>query len=167
MGSWRVVDESRPPCPQGARHILQLAGKGFAGRAGVASAGGGEGGPGRLRVGGQAAKGDASGRRGRLPERMLSRPRAPGERPAQVRGRRRAEGLRRASQGEGGRRSTPGRLESGAGSGDGSRSALESGWKKWDFAAGWGGVVGMSLSLRSGASCDEDGTRRAKRSNAC
>lgn len=42
MGSWRVVDESRPPCPQGARHILQLAGKGFAGRAGGSERGPGE-----------------------------------------------------------------------------------------------------------------------------
>lgn len=51
MGSWRVVDWSRPPCPQGARHILPLAGKGFAGQAGGSEHGPGAGRPARLRVG--------------------------------------------------------------------------------------------------------------------
>lgn len=83
-GSWRVVEQSRSPCPRGARHILEPAGAegsagGGAAASGAPGAGGVRGGPDRRGGGGQAR---GPGRRRRAPgargERGLGEGRAAG-----------------------------------------------------------------------------------------
>lgn len=67
-------------------------------------------------MGGQAPKWVASLRSGRVLERMLSRPRAPGKRPAKVRGRRELSVLEGRAKEKTFAESIPGRLESLSGS---------------------------------------------------
>lgn len=115
MGSWRVVDES-------GRHVRRERDTSCRWRVRASRArrgsehGPGRGRPGRLRVGRQAPKQDASVRSGRVLERMLSGPRAPGK------GRPRCEGdgnsvFEGRAKEKAHAESTPGRLEAWSGSG--------------------------------------------------
>lgn len=82
-GSWRVVEQSRSPCPRGARHILEPAGKEGSAGEGTAASGGSEGGGGPRRRGPGWGVHTLAGRTG---EEGAGRPGAPG------RGRRAPEG---------------------------------------------------------------------------